>query len=376
MMDWSKYTITRCNDEQTLRSRSFHLEKWGVRSHGYTPEQYYRKFEVMDEEEWAVNDGIVHWALVPRSETSTLDLLSHVETWRRKSLIKRPGQTAPEEVVSYGIAYVYTPEKHQGHGYGRHLLQLLHYILAPLPTLPSFPTTWGDQPSLEGFNDAAFSFLFSGVGDKFYASCRRGEGDDSLVGWVPIPLTNRHWDLSKVAQEAQETHEADQTGWKWLTVEDLTAVEEEAIEDMKLELGKDTSDRIQLAISPEQGCFRQHALRNTLTPSGIANPSPPRHYGLSLPPDPHTNKRPYIIYTFPESATETQALRICYISHPFPWSAVVAAAKKENCTLIRCWGPRAGWDDHGAELKPSGGVPGLAVYGHNEEECDWRWLEL
>jgi hypothetical protein len=165
-------------------------------------------------------------ALVPRADPETLDLLSHCETFRRQAIIKTDGSMA-EETTSYGIASVYTPATHRGKGYARHILQLVHYLIAPNSLLPAFPDAWGAEPEI-GPKDARLSILFSGIGEKYYATCRQGEGPQSKPGWIRQPITSRTWDVSTLPSPS-----IDQAGWRWPGLDELSEVETVAAAQMK-----------------------------------------------------------------------------------------------------------------------------------------------
>ena len=65
--------------------------------------------------------------LVPRaSPTTTTEILTHCETFRRAAFSIAPGSAELKEVTAYGIASVYTPEQYRKRGYGKRMLQLLH----------------------------------------------------------------------------------------------------------------------------------------------------------------------------------------------------------------------------------------------------------
>lgn len=169
--------------------------------------------------------------MVPRSDPGTLDLLAHCETFQRQSIIKEAGSEV-KEVVSYGVASVYTPASHRGKSYARQLLQLVHYLIAPKTSLPPFPSAWGPKPEMGPMN-AAFSILFSGIGDKYYASCKQGEGASSKAGWIRQPITARTWDI-----KGEQSMGGSQEGWKWLGADDLGSLEAQTVQKMKGELGR------------------------------------------------------------------------------------------------------------------------------------------
>lgn len=170
-------------------------------------------------------------ALVPRDDPETTDLLAHCETFRRRSVLRDAGSQT-KDVISYGIASVYTPANHRGKGYARHILQLVHYLIARDSLLPTYPEAWGPKPDI-GPRDADFSVLYSGIGDKYYATCRQGEGTSSKPGWIRLPLTARTWDVSGAQPvSAQED-------WQWLGLDELSGLEGEAARDMKADLDRE-----------------------------------------------------------------------------------------------------------------------------------------
>jgi hypothetical protein len=79
--------------------------------------------------------------------------------------------------------------------------------------------------------DAAFSILFSGIGDKYYASCRQGEGATSKAGWIRQPITARTWDIS-----AESSTAGSKEDWKWLGPDDLKKLETQTTWRMKKDM--------------------------------------------------------------------------------------------------------------------------------------------
>lgn len=137
-----------------------------------------------------------------------------------------------KEVISYGIASVYTPAQQRGKGYARHILQLIHYLIAPGDLLPPFPDAWGPKPDI-GPMDGQFSILFSGIGDKYYATCKQGDGHAAKDGWIRQPVTSRTWDVSSYSVGS-----LDQKGWEWLGADKLKDLEDEAGDQMKKDISE------------------------------------------------------------------------------------------------------------------------------------------
>lgn len=104
------------------------------------------------------------------------------------------------------------------------MLRLLHYLIAPTSSLPPFPGAWGAPPVVPqglGLQDAAFSVLYSGVGDQFYAKCTKGEHEP---GWVCENAPLRQWNLREDDLASAE----EEDGWTWLSKEGLREWEVEA----------------------------------------------------------------------------------------------------------------------------------------------------
>lgn len=94
-------------------------------------------------------------------------------------------------MVAYGIASVYTPERHREKGYAKHLMRLLHFVLGNPSLLPPFPSEiWGPPPIIpsnrkDKYGQGVASGLYSDVGSKFYGLC--GPGIDKAANekaWI------------------------------------------------------------------------------------------------------------------------------------------------------------------------------------------------
>ena len=169
-------------------------------------------------------------------------MLAHCETFRRPSLTGVNGGS--KSSLSYGIAGVFTPHHQRAHGYARQLLRLLHYVMAPADLLPPFPSHWGPPPSIAGFKDASFSVLYSGVGDKYYASCKRGDGETSELGWEREKVTSRTWTVPNGETSAESIGD-------FIGYDDLHKYEASATEMMMSEFADRKGD-VTVAILPEE----------------------------------------------------------------------------------------------------------------------------
>ncbi|TXT13939.1 uncharacterized protein COLE_00132 [Cutaneotrichosporon oleaginosum] len=334
------------------------------------------------------------WALVPRSDPDTENILCGCETYVRPAIYLPPGASEPVDCISYGVACVYTNAAHRGYGYARHMMRLLHYILAPPATLPPFPSAWGAPPAIpQGMQNAAFSVLYSGVGEEFYAKCTKGEHEP---GYIRENLVIRQWNI----KPSCGLH--DQEGWTWLRRADLPAWEKEASRRIRRDLCKEGDERkIRLAILPDPGCFEVHAVRYEVIPgarpeatNGLVlaevdgerpfftysiKPGPRKKWSAkeesspevetTAAPDVETSTRPYDPHA-------CDRIVIMHATPGVPWHAVVAAATREGVTRIEAW-QGYGWDEEagGAVRLPEENLPCLAVYGWRDDEVEWEFDE-
>lgn len=132
------------------------------------------------------------------------------------------------------------------------MMRLLHYVLAAPEHLPPFPAAWGAEPVVEGFRDARFSVLYSGIGKEFYDRCLQGDGADSLPGWVAE--RERYMRFFTVEyRDGVETEEYDEEGWEWLDRQQVNDLAPQVAEYMASKLGSvGKADRTRLAILPSR----------------------------------------------------------------------------------------------------------------------------
>lgn len=84
--------------------------------------------------------------------------------------------------------------------------------------------------------------------------------------------------------------------------------------------------------------------------------------------------RPFIAYVVTKCDDGKQALVVNHASRHAPFSAVMAAARKEGTDSIEVWGD-CGWDQHDPEVEPDDLCPCIAVYGIPANESEWLWCE-
>jgi hypothetical protein len=130
-------------------------------------------------------------------------------------------------------------------------MRLLHYVLAPPEYLPPFPAEWGAPPAVQGFRDGRFSVLYSALGEKYYAECRKGAGTDSQLGWVRQKATLRTWTIPEQGDDKGDDKLGD--GWTWMDPEELKSLEPGAVREMrKTIVSRGDPKKTRLAVLPDQ----------------------------------------------------------------------------------------------------------------------------
>ncbi|KAG8759863.1 hypothetical protein FRC14_004824 [Serendipita sp. 396] len=116
----------------------------------------------------------------------------------------------------------------RGKGYAKHMMRLLHYVLAD-PTLsqifPPFPIDqWGAPPVIpQGLGRGIVSVLYSDVGAKFYEACGTAPGRDD--GWTVKSPVGTIWKVPK--RQDDVVANSGLKNIRWLTKEDQEQVWDE-----------------------------------------------------------------------------------------------------------------------------------------------------
>ncbi|KAH9919959.1 uncharacterized protein BXZ73DRAFT_104779 [Epithele typhae] len=196
LCELSLYPATR---QQTLDSRRRHFEQWG---RGMPLEEYLRRDDVLDSDPHAANGNMITWVLVRRTDPTSLTFLSSCETYRRTATASRRSSSTAEDVTAYGVASVFTAPANRRKGYARHMMRLLHWVLAAPDALDraSFPAAWGAPPDPEvlraaGVANGRFSVLYSDLGRDFYHACGP-RPDPPRAGWATLGARETFFVLS------------------------------------------------------------------------------------------------------------------------------------------------------------------------------------
>ncbi|KAJ7674419.1 hypothetical protein B0H17DRAFT_1081941 [Mycena rosella] len=150
--------------------------------------------------------------------------------FKRTGLVVDPAKDAIAEAVTcYAIASVFTPPDNRGKGFARHMMRLLHWVIADEALLPAseFPAAWGAPPlKLEGTRNGHSLALWSDVGD-FYSTCGPVPGvRDGLVVRGTDPTM---WDVDSttVSNTILEWIWLDDSGVSHLWVEDAEEIRQD-----------------------------------------------------------------------------------------------------------------------------------------------------
>jgi hypothetical protein len=156
----------------------------------------------------------------------TLKLL---HSFRRNGLIVRKSNNGtPEEVVCYGVASVFTPEKNRRQGYANHMMRLLHWVIGGGTSGAEFPDAWGMPPTpVHEVTVGVCSVLYSDVGPDFYRRCGKVPQEE---GWIVRGANAMVWNVEEQlashpsAQNMELDIGSNAQNWKWLDEEGCKAI--------------------------------------------------------------------------------------------------------------------------------------------------------
>ncbi|KAF9048202.1 hypothetical protein BDZ89DRAFT_1057776 [Hymenopellis radicata] len=232
MSELSTLTLFPAMPAQLIESRRRTFTEWGIHM---TEEQYLLRDALMDNAEHAANARLITWVLCPREDPTTLEFKCSCETYRRDGLLLRKGPTGWDsevrEVPCYGIASVFTPERYRKRGYARHMMRLLHWLLAPHEVFPAFPEEWTLPERPAQLVPGYLSTLWSDVG-SFYQYCGPTTEQE---GWILGDATGTIWEVGEGINALGDQKE-DQYKWRWLASSDLSDLWEREKEVMKRDM--------------------------------------------------------------------------------------------------------------------------------------------
>ncbi|KAG8890047.1 hypothetical protein FRB98_001160 [Tulasnella sp. 332] len=367
-------TLERANPIQTRKAREVTWKEW---HRGRTLEEWMKQYEEMDKCDFAANDRLTQWVLVPRDDPATDEIIASCETYRRKVALSTPPNTVsePTMAVGYAIASVYVQPHLRKNGYATHMMRLMHHVLASPLGLPRFPEAWGPPP-IEYFGDAILSCLYSDVGE-FYTKC--GPSPDT-TGWR---ITSKRSTVWKTAGHTPTTHHGvellDEAELKNLLVKD----EELLLKELSHPLpphNQDTAKRF--TFLPADGPLNFQLKSSQLTagrqPSG-ASAWPPEAYGAHFV-SPFSSNIIFAGWTFellPEpSRLIVTRMRCDDTSLPKLISAALDVAVAAGLEEVEVWDLpdeliEAATVSGGRTFERTKHWPSVAWYGPPGEEVQW-----
>jgi len=230
-----------------------------------------------------------------------------------------------EACVGYGIASVFTPEKNRGKGYAKHMMRLLHWVLAKDEYLAfvkaEWPVEWGEKPNKDGYaGDALFSALWSDVGPDFYARC--GMGLASRGGWEVLDAKMCVWDVDSVDCSSVLEEE-----WEWLDEKRVNDVWKDDADMMKHELCAQ-----ECTFLPDKGVGDFQIDRKR---EGWVKMQPvPKYWGVRHVKD---GLQRYATWTI-EKREEGKWVMVITRLRGSLEGVIAGIAKKHGVTTIECWG--------------------------------------
>ncbi|KAF9478293.1 hypothetical protein BDN70DRAFT_860403 [Pholiota conissans] len=274
--------------EQIIESRTRSYASWG---RGTTLQEYLERDARTDNHEVSRNNKLMTWVLARRDSPGSLDFMCSCETYWREGLVRAGSSTDPnlknkenevEVVDCCAVASVFTPAINRGKGYARHMMRLLHWVVAPSHSLPKeFPAAWGTPPQRPSFiKNAAFSVLYSDVGPTFYHA---GPSYDKEDGWKVVNPVSTIWSVSK-AHELLSPIKNDALNWKWFDEDSINGAWKVDEAAMKEEMSKvPASGKTLFSYLPTKGVagFQHHRLQQFWVKM---NPKP-IYWGISLASD-------------------------------------------------------------------------------------------
>ncbi|KAJ7711924.1 hypothetical protein B0H16DRAFT_1627155 [Mycena metata] len=212
-VDHSTLSIYPATPAQISEARRRTWSEWGK---GLTLQEHLASDAAQDLLEGSRDGRLITWVLAPRDNSQTLDFKCSCETFKRTALVVNPASASVETVTCYAIASVFTPPENRGQGFARHMMRLMHWVVADEALLPSgdFPAVWGEPPcKVNGLRNGRFSTLWSDVGD-FYSTC--GPVPGTQDGWTIRGRSTTAWDLDACSFPDSTAGDSTAGDWTWL----------------------------------------------------------------------------------------------------------------------------------------------------------------
>jgi hypothetical protein len=285
----------------------------------------------------------------------------HISSFRRKVQVLGPSANEPEETFAYGIAAVFCPPQNRKGGYGRHMMRLLHRVLASPDSLPPFPPEWGEPPvPPSGAGNARFSVLWSDIGVVYYETC--GPTRDR-VGWKVIDPITTIWLTDVNVQHQDEV--------QWLSEQNCLQLWEQDAQYLKerlIERPPNTSST-RCTFLPNRGLAAFQLRRTNFFLPGLPSVPVPKKWGVIIPGANPPTYATWItdIRPLPVALVLTR-IRASPEMFPVLLTAIMEAAKENEAATVEMWNLEQHLLETAHKLGGSTGpriehLPALAWYG-------------
>jgi hypothetical protein len=202
-----------------------------------------------------------------------------VDRFRREGIMWQAAgnEPHPAEVTCYGIASAFTPPEHRRNGYAKHMMSLLHWVLAAEELLPEFPAEWGSPPPrVHNAGGGLFSTLWSDVGKDLYRRCGIAPGQE---GWLTVDPISTSWKVQP--KGSVETKKNQPRHWVWLGEDAVLKLWDRDAERITNSLEVSKMAPVSLAVLPHKGVAAFQHRRNEFF---LKKQVPPvEHYGIISP---------------------------------------------------------------------------------------------
>ncbi|KAI5824205.1 hypothetical protein K523DRAFT_420960 [Schizophyllum commune Tattone D] len=363
MFDFKDLSIFAASQTQVLEAEKRSFDHWAK---GKTMEEHLACDEAISKQECALDGRTILWVLAPRIDPQTLDFLCSCQTYRRNARYY-DGQL--KTVTAYGVSAVFTPAEKRGRGYAKHMMRLLHWVIADDAFLPAFPEEWGTPPRRVAHAGGAYlSSLLSHVGE-FYKSCGVRP---STEGWAVRGAISTVWDVESIASEVPNLNSV----WKWLDEKAVRAAWSEdvpLIEKEIVELAQGNPGRPLVAYLPHEGVAEYQQNRALLV--ATSKPFLLQHWGIRAETDPLCYATWTIDVHSPSLKTILLTRMRAHSARQFAelMKELLAYAKRNQYQRVELWNiPEA----FKAKAQATGGVtsagdklsPGLKCYANKNAE--------
>ncbi|KAJ7771962.1 hypothetical protein DFH07DRAFT_803283 [Mycena maculata] len=352
-VDFSSLSLFRATPTQITESRRRTLAEWG---RGLTLEEHLARDASQDQFDGSRDGRLITWVLAPRDDPQTLEFKCACETYRRTGLIK--ANRTIKVVPCYAIASVFTPPENRDKGFARHMMRLLHWVIADVSLLPAreYPAAWGAPPlKVEGTRNGHFSALWSDVG-HFYNAC--GSIPGTREGWVVRGTATTVWDVDS-SPAIDRTVE-----WTWLDDSGVSELWVNDAETIRAHVEKSDNPGPSFSYLPTDGVASFQHRRLELFLQRLT--MPPKTWGVASP-----DRAAYATWTIDPRPPAPRTLTVSRLradAHIFGElvGRILELARKHEVKRVEIW-------NLPTELEALAGTLGAETHARTEHLPAFKW---